>query len=691
MSLFELLSKETGFARIGRVIVSKEQKKYLSTPNIVIPINKALERNLNFNEQFEKHEFFSVSEPKNLYSDLFLAKFKNAMIIFSYSGTLDEFKERINEKAYNLAQENLLTIIPFAVPFTSISKEFASEEISNYLKSVEDIVNKHPTVRFGLSLRVFDYPSLIENYLEFVKNHANIVVLNFLDLFENLSNFRNIVKFFLRIKQELNNNLIIMVSGKVSPKIYPILIYLGVDLIEGEYSLYLSSESFYDTIEYLLPAYKIKDIPCSCVACSEESKKYFSEKYSLEKILRLSLHNLITAKIQMNKIKQYLNYEDFRAFVEKSVQNDNYLISMLKVLDKQYFDSFKFETPITQDKKTISCLGPSSYFRPDFQEFRKRVIESFDPEPWTRIIVLFPCSAKKPYSESKSHKMFNNVLRKFSEFPTFQEIILTSPLGAIPRQLENVYPVNSYDISVTGEWDSEELKISTDMLIELLKKFEDEVPVVCHLEGGYREIVNKAKESTKKSISCSDGGDNLISREALQSLENVLREILEKQPSSNQPSVAGSLTKSWSRKFLKILDYQFKKGAGLKIAPEGFNVKENKKTSQFLLFDPSSKENLGTFKSATGQIYLTIRGAQRLLPLNDLSNYIVFNGDKISGNTLFRAGILEYSSELIPENHVIVIDESKKNVIGVGQLVVGSNFIKNANSGRVAKIYERRG
>ena len=263
------------------------------------------------------------------------------------------------------------------------------------------------------------------------------------------------------------------------------MVYLGIDIIDSSYLLYLSSENFYDTIEFLLPIYKIKQLPCSCIACRGKLKDLLTDKYSLEKIELLCLHNLINARTYMNKIIQYLNYEDYRGFVEKSVLDDTYLISLLKILDNDYYDILKFETPITQKVKQIKSLGPSSYNRPDFRIFRERIVNRFSPEEWTSLIILLPCSAKKPYSESKSHKRFLSILRKFPEFPSFQEIIVTSPLGAIPRQLENVYPVNSYDISVTGEWDEQELSLASFTLAQLLKKYDERIPIICHLEGDY--------------------------------------------------------------------------------------------------------------------------------------------------------------------------------------------------------------
>ena len=89
------------------------------------------------------------------------------------------------------------------------------------------------------------------------------------------------------------------------------------------------------------------------------------------------------------------------------------------------------------------------------------------------------------------------------------------------------------------------------------------------------------------------------------------------------------------------------------------------------------------------QIYLTLKGALRLKPFIKKSNLIVFNGDKIIGNTLFRPGIIEFSQNLLPNSHVIILDQDKQNIIGVGEMIVGSRYIKNSKTGRIAQVYDR--
>ena len=78
-----------------------------------------------------------------------------------------------------------------------------------------------------------------------------------------------------------------------------------------------------------------------------------------------------------------------------------------------------------------------------------------------------------------------------------------------------------------------------------------------------------------------------------------------------------------------------------------------------------------------------------MLPFSENSNFIVFDGQKIKGNTLFRPGILSFSLNLVPKDTVVIFDENKEKIIGLGSLIVGSNYIKNSKTGKIVNVYEK--
>jgi len=687
---YELIRKKIGYSREGRIVLSKEYKKYVRTPALLVPIKNILMAQLNFLEFFEDHELFLITKEVFLKISFLREKFKNKTFIYTHEGTLDKYREILTQNIEIFSKDNIITSIPFNIPNTFINKEFAKDEIKDYLKKAEVILENYPNLDFCLSIRIFEYPEFLKLYIPLINSKENIRILNLMDVFDVVSNYRKIVKLILQIKQELNNNLVLIASGRIIPKFYPILVYLGIDLIDCSYLLYLSAENFYDTIEYLLPIYKVKYLPCNCYACRGKLKELLKSKYSNEKIEQLVLHNLISAKSYMNKIKQYLKGEDFRAFVEKSSFDDINIISLLKILDKDNFKAIRFETPLTQKNLKIQCFGPSSYYRPDFQEFRERLVHNFEPEPWTKLIILLPCSAKKPYSESKSHKLFHNIIRKFPDFPDFQEIIVTSPLGAIPRQLENIYPVNCYDISVTGDWNEEEIDIAANMLIEIIKKYDVNIPIICHFEeDGYRKIINKVIPNVKNDIMFTYVDEDLTSSKSLDSLKNLIENYKDHITPKEVFPKNKDFLKSWHRKIVKVIDYQFGKSYGMKFAKNGITMKRTRNDTSLEIYEQSTNRFLGRFLKDTGQIELSLNGANIIYQFDNFSNTLIFDGDKISGNTLFRPGIIDYSLDLIPNNYAFVLNKSRKKILAVVKMLVGSNYIKNTQSGKIAEIYEK--
>ncbi|MFX1447635.1 MAG: DUF5591 domain-containing protein [Promethearchaeota archaeon] len=687
---FELITKNVGFSRVGRIVCSKESKRFISTPNIIVPMKKSLMNNVSFLEEFEDHELFLILKDFYLKIGFLRDKFKKTGFIYTHNGSLETFKEKLESNIDIFTEDNIIPSIPFNIPTTVISKEFAEEEINKFLTESDQILKQYSNIDFGLSIKIYDYYELFNLYIPLIKKNENVRILNLVDLFDNFNNFRMILKVIFKIKQELDNNLVLMVSGRVIPKFYPILIYLGIDLIDCSYLLYLSSENFYDTIEYLLPIYKIKYLPCSCTICKSNLKYNLSYKYSSEKMEQLTLHNIILAYTYMNKLKLYMRLEDLRGFIEKSSYDDMNMISTLKLLDKQFFNVLRFETPITQVGKTVKCFGPSSYNRPDFQEFRQRLVQNFAPEAWTKLIILIPCSAKKPYSISKSHRKFQSIMRRFPNFPDFQEIILTSPLGAIPRQLENIYPVNSYDISVTGDWDNEEIEIASSMLKSLLKKFNERIPVLCHLKDqGYLKIIEKARLELKNKFYFTEVQGNLKTKESLISLEKNIKNLKDLLVLENAIPENKNFLKTWTRKICKVIDYQFGPNTGNMLYYNGVKIWQNKKSHQIEITDPVTREKLGNFNFNSGQIELNLNAANRLLPIKEKINYIIFDGLSIKGNTLFRPGIIDFSPNLLPKDLTLIFDKNQEKLIGIGKMIVGSNYIRNSKTGKIVNVYEK--
>ena len=81
-----------------------------------------------------------------------------------------------------------------------------------------------------------------------------------------------------------------------------------------------------------------------------------------------------------------------------------------------------------------------------------------------KVMILLPCSARKPYRLSKSHSQFRRAIASTG----CPEVMMTSPFGLVPRDLEDVWPAANYDVPVTGEWSKDELEWVQRMLLALV-------------------------------------------------------------------------------------------------------------------------------------------------------------------------------------------------------------------------------
>ena len=89
------------------------------------------------------------------------------------------------------------------------------------------------------------------------------------------------------------------------------------------------------------------------------------------------------------------------------------------------------------------CFSPNALSDPlvlDWERFMTNEYEA--PVKVRDVMVLLPCSARKPYRLSKSHSQFLRAIASTG----CHEVMMTSPLGLVPRDLEDVWPASNYDV-----------------------------------------------------------------------------------------------------------------------------------------------------------------------------------------------------------------------------------------------------
>jgi len=128
-------------------------------------------------------------------------------------------------------------------------------------------------------------------------------------------------------------------------------------------------------------------------------------------------------------------------------------------------ETFKF-VPRFRDTKILDGVGEEFLTHPYFEVWQD-YLQRWYKKPAGRDVVLFlPCSAKKPYSESETHRKILNILSDLDKekYKSVHQVMISNP-GVIPREFENFYPLKSYN------WDEKlENEFIKKRYIEVTKK-----------------------------------------------------------------------------------------------------------------------------------------------------------------------------------------------------------------------------
>ncbi|HEX9710644.1 MAG TPA: DUF5591 domain-containing protein [Candidatus Thermoplasmatota archaeon] len=155
-----------------------------------------------------------------------------------------------------------------------------------------------------------------------------------------------------------------------------------------------------------------------------------------------------------------------RELVEGRVRAYPWLVAALRNLDREFYPAVEALTPVW--KARLHALSHESLSRPEVRRWGDRLRERYAPPACARALLLVPCSARKPYSMSRTQYAIDRGTAGVRPRFAVHRVVVTSPLGLVPIELERVFPAAHYDIPVTGDWAHEESSRVEEQLLALL-------------------------------------------------------------------------------------------------------------------------------------------------------------------------------------------------------------------------------
>ena len=456
---------------------------------------------------------------------------------------------------------------------------------------------------------------------EIVPDDSEVVVVP--NAFDVKGDFRRMVDQVMKARKAAGFGRVLVMLGIAEPANLALLSYMGVDVVDDSFCRAAGING-------------VSLIPEGNVASDEDCSE----------------DNVSELDREAAKVARFIGAGRLRELVDQRSFSSADEVAALRIFDAEGY-GYQEECCSTTGCR-FSCNTVQALRRPDIARYQKVLSERYVVPSHKKVLLVLPCSAKKPYHTSKTHKLFASAIHTASHDTLVHEVIVTSPLGIVPRELDAMYPANSYDIPVTGEWKCEEKATIRRMLKELLEKGHYE-KVVCHL-GEDAELVEGLCDGMVETVI----GDP-VSPKSLENLDKALRDATKGMEPVDYLVDRREAIRS-------VLSFQFGKDVADAIMDE--NTYGIGKFPYWKVFreDPENRQKktqLCMMSPERGMFSLTMDGAEIIAGMG--RNIVEMQDFELKGS-LFAVGVDKADHGLRIGDEAIVVCGGKVRGVGVAAM-----------------------
>ncbi len=290
----------------------------------------------------------------------------------------------------------------------------------------------------------------------------------------------------LTVRRATPPDTALYLPGVATPRNVAALTYAGVDLFDAKLARVRGNQGRYLTTEgeYTLGDDHLNELPAPFPG--EPPLDTFDREDCVK-------HNVAALESELATVRTRVTNGRLRDYVEGQARHQNWLTALFRLFDDEW-GYVEERTPIYRSAP-LAAASEDALRRAEIRRFADRVTSRYRPRFDDLPLVLVPCSARKPYSESQSHAQFHKAIGYRGHV-----VSVTSPIGAVPQELELVYPAQHYDAVVTGRWTAGEREFVSEVLSRYLD-CADYPRVVAHVPEDYRSVVEAALDGRDLPVS----------------------------------------------------------------------------------------------------------------------------------------------------------------------------------------------
>jgi 7-cyano-7-deazaguanine tRNA-ribosyltransferase len=438
------------------------------------------------------HKYFPASLKQEDYEKVLALQMDFAKENPSMIATLDyplppnlveeEVLERIQKSQYNAIQAalKLQSHIGNKRPFLYVAAHGRSgNELCNYIKSVTKDMLALGNVNFGLAI-------------------GSLVPLR------GGNKNEKIIEIISGLKKSMNEEVYTKTpihTFGITGNLIPFLAYLGVDSFDSTSYIFDAQK-----LKWINPITRkgghiirtVKDITCTCCVCRDREmrgidldeiqkmlltrnpggRKLPNGKFKSEYYSYIALHNLEMDFQIVKETKKAIKGDYLEDYVIEFARKFPRLKSSLGILaekDKNLkikLSKQNFDMPVSQLKRHGGADNSRQVSYKYTSDSFNILLQSYQPPENKKILLVLPCSQRKPYSDSRSHKIVEKRLKENHKelLSSIHKVTLSGLYGPVPQEKELQEEVLRYDFYLSPK-NENQIQFIAERLCDYLRLY----------------------------------------------------------------------------------------------------------------------------------------------------------------------------------------------------------------------------
>jgi len=422
------------------------------------------------------------------------------------------------------------------------------------------------------------------------------------------------------VREAVPPDAALYLPGVATPATVATLVYAGVDLVDADRAVVRGLDGHYLTTDGHAFLDDLDELPCACPACQQPPDEFDRED--------CARHNVAALAAALKTARRRIHEGRLRDYVEGQARHEQWLTAVFRRLDQQW-GYLEQRTPVVRTAE-ITAATEDTLRRVEIQRFAQRVTERYTNR-FDHPLVLVPCSARKPYSQSQSHGQYHDVLGWRAH-----KVSMTSPIGVVPQELELTYPAQHYDSVVTGRWTANEVEFVADVLERYLER-NDYPRVIAHVPEDYRPICERVERALDAAFEYTVE-DHPTTTESLGNLDAALDGELRFGKRQRQHNTVRA-----------VADYQFGPAAG----DDLFDAINIRGSHPGLQVHDDDGEQLAVVTRNYGTLAFTLAGARRWVA-SDAPTKRVEIDDFVPHGSVLAPGVVDADEDIRVGEEVVI-------------------------------------